>query len=125
MTHPEGDNDTRPESVVKNTQLESEDSGQETDTFEDADTTPIDHDKIASPTASTRSLTNSHAAHHNGGSEAPVVPPLEAHLDDEVSPTSSQPRSPPAVTERLSTLSLDNVSLDGEGVAATVTSTDK
>ena len=30
MTHLEGDNDTRPESVVKNTQLESEDSGQET-----------------------------------------------------------------------------------------------
>ncbi|OBT96908.1 GTPase-activating protein [Pseudogymnoascus verrucosus] len=125
MSTPEGDGDTRPEPVVKNTQPESDDSGHETDTFEDADTTPIDHNQALSPTTSTRSLTNSHTAHQNGGSEAPVVPPLEAHPEDDVSPTSSQPRSPAAVTERLSTLSLDNVSLDGEEIAAAAASTDK
>ncbi|OBT54002.1 hypothetical protein VE04_05459 [Pseudogymnoascus sp. 24MN13] len=125
MSPPEGDGDTRPEPMVKNTQPESDDSGHETDTFEDADTTPIDHNQALSPTTSTRSLTNSHTAHQNGGSEAPVVPPLEAHPEDDVSPTSSQPRSPAAVTERLSTLSLDNVSLDGEEIAAAAASTDK
>jgi hypothetical protein len=146
MTSPEGD-DSRPESVVKTAQPESDDSGHETvretrqravgldsladcdasqDTFEDADTTPMEHNEALSPTTSTRSLTNSHAAHHSGGSEAPVVPPLEAHPEDDVSPTSSQPRSPPAVTERLSTLSLDNVSLDGEGIpVATASTTEK
>ncbi|KFX89106.1 hypothetical protein V490_07232 [Pseudogymnoascus sp. VKM F-3557] len=125
MTSPEGD-DNRPESVVKTAQPESDDSGHETDTFEDADTTPMEHNEALSPTTSTRSLTNSHAAHHNGGSEAPVVPPLEAHPEDDISPTSSQPRSPPAVTERLSTLSLDNVSLDGEGIpVATPSTTEK
>ncbi|KFY01747.1 hypothetical protein O988_02571 [Pseudogymnoascus sp. VKM F-3808] len=125
MTSPEGD-DNRPESVVKTAQPESDDSGHETDTFEDADTTPMEHNEALSPTTSTRSLTNSHAAHHSGGSEAPVVPPLEAHPEDDISPTSSQPRSPPAVTERLSTLSLDNVSLDGEGIpVATASTTEK
>ncbi|KFY50867.1 hypothetical protein V495_00062 [Pseudogymnoascus sp. VKM F-4514 (FW-929)] len=125
MTSPEGD-DNRPESVVKTAQPESDDSGHETDTFEDADTTPMEHNEALSPTTSTRSLTNSHAAHHSGGSEAPVVPPLEAHPEDDISPTSSQPRSPPAVTERLSTLSLDNVSLDGEGIpVATPSTTEK
>jgi hypothetical protein len=87
------------------------------DNFEDADSTPLEQSHSISPTTSTRSLTNPRTAVISTTAEKPLdVPaaPLSMETDTTASQAqSSQPKSPLLTSHRLSTTSLDNVSLDG------------
>ncbi|RDL40185.1 Ypt of gyp1p [Venustampulla echinocandica] len=105
----------------------AETSDHENDTFEDAnDTAEINSAKMAT-VVKTRSLTKRRSSSvkstaQDSITEAPPVPDIpdmEANGDAKnVEGDSAQPKSPLLTSRRLSTSSLDNVSLDEDGTAA-------
>ncbi|PMD45729.1 RabGAP/TBC [Hyaloscypha variabilis F] len=96
-----------------------ENSDRENDTFEDAnDTTSAEPQRTAS-VERTRSLTKrrSSSTHTQERSEhppVPAVPEISGDADHDTNDT-RQPKSPLLTSHRLSTSSLDNVSLDEDG----------